>query len=169
MASLIEELISTLSEEKAIYEELVPVARRKTQAIVDNNLDDVRNITEEEQEYVTRVQALEQKRLTVMKNIGLVMNRKGTLKVSDVTEMLDKQPEQKKALTEIQMDLKKVLNELGEVNGHNKVLIEQSLEMISFNMNLLRSTRIVPGNNYTRSAGQWDMTASETGMFDAKQ
>jgi len=41
--------------------------------------------------------------------------------------------------------------------------------MISYNMNLLQSTRIVPGNNYTRNAGQWDMTASQTGMFDAKQ
>ena len=53
--------------------------------------------------------------------------------------------------------------------NENKKLIEQSLEMISYNMNILQSTRIVPGNNYTRNAGQWDMTASQTGMFDAKQ
>ena len=49
------------------------------------------------------------------------------------------------------------------------ISFEQSLEMISYNMNLLQSTRIVPGNNYTKNAGQWNMTASQTGMFDAKQ
>jgi flagellar biosynthesis/type III secretory pathway chaperone len=82
---------------------------------------------------------------------------------------LDRQPDEQETLKEIHKELTDVLKRLSEVNGHNRNLIEQSLEMISYNMNLLQSTRIVPGNNYTKNAGQWDMTASQTGMFDAKQ
>ena len=38
MASLIEELISTLTEEEALYEEMIPVSEEKTRVIVANDL-----------------------------------------------------------------------------------------------------------------------------------
>ena len=49
-------------------------------------------------------------------------------------------------------------------------LIEQSLEMIEFNMNLIQSTRMSPGSgSYTKSAYENDAPAWQTGMFDARQ
>jgi flagellar biosynthesis/type III secretory pathway chaperone len=100
----------------------------------------------------------------------VVLNKKlPELTLQNLIKLLDRQPEEQETLKEIHKELTEVLKRLSEVNGHNRNLIEQSLEMISYNMNLLQSTRIVPGNNYTRNAGQWDMTASQTGMFDAKQ
>ena len=36
-------------------------------------------------------------------------------------------------------------------------------------MNFIQSTRMSPGNNYTKSAGQASSILPETGMFDAKQ
>ena len=99
-----------------------------------------------------------------------VLNKKlPELTLPNLIRLLDRQPDEQETLKEIHKELTDVLKRLSEVNGHNRNLIEQSLEMISYNMNLLQSTRIVPGNNYTRNAGQWDMTASQTGMFDAKQ
>ena len=41
--------------------------------------------------------------------------------------------------------------------------------MIQFNMNIIQSTRMVQGNNYTKNAGESDLGATQTGMFDAKQ
>lgn len=170
MASLAEELISTLDEELAVYRKMIPIARKKTQAIIDNDLTSVETTTMEEQECVERINALEQKRTSVMKDMSVVLGRKEKdLTLPVLIGVLEKQPEERKSLASIHKELKSTLKELSEINGHNQMLIEQSLEMISFNMNILRSTRIVPGNNYTRSAGQWDMTASQTGMFDAKQ
>ena len=170
MASLMEELIATLQKEKEAYQELLPVVERKTQAIIANDLKQVQEITELEQAAIGKVSGLEQKRTELMKNIGVVLNKKvSDLTLPNLIKLLERQPQEQQKLSEIHAELKKVLKRLSEVNGHNKNLIEQSLEMISYNMNLIQSTRIVPGNNYTKNAGQWDMTASQTGMFDAKQ
>ena len=170
MASLMEELIATLRKEQEAYQELLPVVEQKTQAIIANDLQKVQSITEIEQSAIGKISGLEQKRTEVMKNIGIVLNKKvSELTLPNLIKLLERQPQEQEALTQIHTELRAVLKRLAEVNGHNKNLIEQSLEMISYNMNLLQSTRIVPGNNYTRNAGQWDMTASQTGMFDAKQ
>ena len=170
MASLMEELIATLRMETAAYQELLPVVERKTQAIIANDLKQVQEITEFEQAAIGKVSGLEQKRTEIMKNIGVVLNKKvSDLTLPNLIKLLDRQPQEQQELAEIHKSLKELLKRLSEVNGHNRNLIEQSLEMISYNMNLIQSTRIVPGNNYTKNAGQWDMTASQTGMFDAKQ
>ena len=170
MASLMEELIATLRQEQAAYQELLPVVEKKTQAIIANDLKQVQDITEIEQSAIGKISGLEQKRTEIMKNIGVVLNKKVTdLTLPNLIKLLDRQPQEQQKLGEIHKELTVLLKRLSEVNGHNKNLIEQALEMISYNIKLLQSTRIVPGNNYTRNAGQWDMTASQTGMFDAKQ
>ena len=170
MASLMEELIATLEKEKEAYQELLPVVEQKTQAIIANDLKKVQEITELEQAVIGKVNGLEKKRMDIMGNIGIVLNKKTSdLTLPNLMKLLDRQPKEQQTLKEIHQELVALLKRVSEVNGHNKNLIEQSLEMISYNMNLIQSTRIVPGNNYTRRAGQWDMTASQTGMFDAKQ
>ena len=170
MASLMQELIATLRKEQAAYQELLPVVEQKTQAIIANDLQKVQSITEVEQAAIGKISGLEQKRTEIMKNISVVLNKKvSDLTLPNLIKLLERQPQEQEALAQIHTELRALLKRLSEVNGHNKNLIEQSLEMISYNMNLLQSTRIVPGNNYTRNAGQWDMTASQTGMFDAKQ
>lgn len=170
MASLMEELIATLRQEQEAYQELLPVVEQKTQAIIANDLKQVQDITEYEQAAIGKISGMEQKRTEIMKNISVVLNKKmDDLTLPNLIKLLDRQPQEQQTLGQIHKELTEVLKRLSEVNGHNKNLIEQSLEMISYNMNLLQSTRIVPGNNYTKNAGQWDMTASQTGMFDAKQ
>ncbi len=170
MASLMQELIATLRKEQEAYQELLPVVEQKTQAIIANDLQRVQIITETEQSAIGKISGLENKRTEIMQNISVVLNKKlPELTLPNLIKLLDRQPDEQKALKEIHKELTEVLKRLSEVNGHNRNLIEQSLEMISYNMNLLQSTRIVPGNNYTKNAGQWNMTASQTGMFDAKQ
>ena len=156
MASLMEELIATLRKEQEAYQELLPVVEKKTQAIIANDLKMVQEITEFEQSAIGKISGLEQKRTEVMKNISVVLNKNvPELAMPNLIKMLDRQPEEQQALAEIHKELTMLLKRLSEVNGHNRNLIEQSLEMISYNMNLLQSTRIVPGNNYTRNAGKF--------------
>ena len=61
----------------------------------------------------------------------------------------------------------------GSINSANKNLIENSLEMIEFNMNFIQSTRMSPGNNnYDKNAsaaGGGVDAGFGTGSFDAKQ
>lgn len=170
MASLMEELIATLEQELVAYQELLPVAEKKTQAIISNDLMEVQRITGLEQDAIVKINPLERKRSDVMKNISVVLNKSlSDLTLPKLIPLIAKQPNEQDALARLHKDLTATLKRIAEINGHNRNLIEQSLEMISYNMNILQSTRVVPGNNYTRNAGQWDMTATQTGMFDAKQ
>jgi len=87
-----------------------------------------------------------------------------------IITLLENQPEEQKELTLIHDSLTNTINQLVELNKKNKSLIQQSLEMIEFNMNLIQSTRMSPGStNYTKGASQFEMPAAQTGMFDAKQ
>lgn len=170
MASLIEELIQTLTQEDEIYQDLIPIAKQKTQIIIKNDLEQLQKVTEREQEAVDRLTALEHKRMDVIQNIGVVINRDpNTLTLRALTEILKKQPKEQKELSIINDRLKQTIQTLVEINNHNKSLINESLEIMEFNMNFIQSTRMSPGNNYTKGAKQMDLYLPTTGVFDAKQ
>lgn len=171
MASLIEDLISILEKENEIYKEFIPIAEKKTNVIVNNDLKTLEDITNKEQLVLTEINACEKKREEAIKNIGTVLSKDPKeLKITSIIRILEKQPDEQKKLSIIHDDLKKTIQRLVEINNHNKSLIEQSLEMIEFNMNFIQSTRMSPGNNnYTKSAESFDAPVSGTGMFDAKQ
>ena len=170
MASLIEELIQTLKREDEIYNDLIPIAKEKTQIIIKNDLENLQRITDKEQEAVDKLTALEHKRMDIIQNIGVVINRDSkTLTLRAITEILKKQPKEQKELSVINDRLKQTIQTLVEINNHNKSLINESLEIIEFNMNFIQSTRMSPGNNYTKGAKQMDLYLPTTGIFDAKQ
>lgn len=170
MASLIEELIQTLTQEDEIYQDLIPIAKEKTQIIIKNDLEQLQKVTEREQEAVDRLTALEHKRMDVIQNIGVVINRDpNTLTLRALTEILKKQPKEQKELSIINDRLKQTIQTLAQINKHNKSLINESLEIMEFNLNFIQSTRMSPGNNYTKGAKQMDLYLPTTGIFDAKQ
>jgi flagellar biosynthesis/type III secretory pathway chaperone len=171
MAGLIDELVKTMSQENDIYRELIPIAEEKTRVIIKNDLDALQKITEQEQLTIEKITALEKKREEVVINIGTVLSRDPKeLNMKALIKIMGKQPEEQKALSRIHDELDGNLRRLVTINDRNKELINQSLEMIEFNMNLIQSTRMAPGvNNYTRSAGESSIRQAGTGMFDAKQ
>lgn len=171
MASLIEELISTLKAEKAVYEELIPVSEEKTKILVKNDLEELKKITAQEQLLIDRAGVIGHKREEVIKNIGVVLNKTPEqLDLTSLTRLMAKQPEEKKTLAALHDSLRTTMRRLVEVNERNKDLIENSLEMIEFNMNFIQSTRMSPGNNnYNRNATN-SYTSDYGGHgFDAKQ
>jgi flagellar biosynthesis/type III secretory pathway chaperone len=171
VASLIDELISVLEEECNVYQQLIPITEEKTRVIVVNDLNSLQDITAKEQTTISRINSLERKREQIMENIRTVINRKkGEFTLKTLIELMEKQPKEQRALSLIHDNLKSTIERLVEINNRNKSLIQQSLDMIEFNMNFIQSTRMSPGNNtYTRGASQYEAFASGTGMFDAKQ
>lgn len=171
MASLVQELISVLSAEDGIYKELLGITEQKTRVIIDNDLTALQKITDREQETVGRLSSLEHRREEVINNIKEVLAVKDEhFGLKELTAALNKQPEEQKVLAKLHDSLSSTVKKLSTLNSRNKVLIEQSLEMIEFDMNLIRSTRMAPrGNNYTRNASQPDYLGGSYGSFDAKQ
>jgi len=166
-----EELITTLEQEYDIYKQLIPIAENKTKVIVSNEILSLQVITEQEQSMIEKINALEHKREEVIANIGTVISREpSTLHISIIIQLLEKQPKEQKQLSEVHDNLIKAIQRLVQINNQNKLLIQQSLEMIEFNMNFIQSTRMSPGNHsYNKGASEFDMPSLQTGMFDAKQ
>ncbi|MDO5520765.1 MAG: flagellar protein FlgN [bacterium] len=171
MASLVEELVTVLKEETSLYTQLVPVAEAKTPIIIKNELEELEKITQVEQELVDQITMQEHKRLQIVRNIAIVLGKKeAQIKSKDIIEYLVKEPKEQKELQILHDQLKHTIQKLMEVNNRNKSLINQSLEMIEFNMNFIQSTRMSPGNNnYTKGAVNGYGPTSQTRMFDAKQ
>ncbi|MBQ2320314.1 MAG: flagellar protein FlgN [Lachnospiraceae bacterium] len=171
MASLMEELISVLGAEQEIYEKLIPISEKKTLILIKEDLEELKKVTAEEQFLIDKVSFIDRKREEIIKNIGIVLNKDPKeLDLNTLSKILAKQPEEKKAIANMHDSLRKTMKRLVEINEKNKSLIENSLEMIEFNMNFIQSTRMsTGGNNYDRNATTSYNRSINVGGFDAKQ
>lgn len=172
MASLMENLIEVLEKESGEYENLLALSTRKTPVIVAGNLEELAKITDEEQIVVGRIGRLDTKRQEVFADIANVINKDvKTLKLSDLIEMLKARPEEQQKLAKVHDRLRTVVHEVQKVNGQNRTLIQNALEMVQFDMNMLQSMKTAPETaNYNKGAYN---IGSHMGVgakgFDAKQ
>ena len=171
MASLMEELIETLDAEEKIYRELIPVEEDKTRAIIANDLDSIQDIAVREHDLVDQTSALEGKREQIAKDIATVLGKNpATITLEQIVEVLKNQPKDQKKLQEVHDRLKKTVMRLKEINDQNKDLLQEAIQMVEFNMNVIRSTRMSSGSsNYSSDASEIAGMAPQYGMFDAKQ
>ena len=171
MASLIEELVSTLDREDRLYTDLIPIQEKKLRAIVTNDLETIGKLAEEEQTLVDEVGMLEAKRMRITDDIATVLGKpQGTMKLEQIVQTLKNQPDEQKKLQELHDRLRRTIARLQELNVQNKDLLDQVLEMVEFNMNVIRSTRMSSGSsNYSSNASEVEGMAPQHGIFDAKQ
>lgn len=172
MASLMENLIEVLDKESQEYENLLDLSLRKTPVIVKGSLDELAKITDEEQVIVGNITRLDHEREGLFVDIANVINKDvKTLKLSDLITMLEQRPEEQQKLAKVYDRLKAAVHEVERVNGQNRALIENALEMVQFDMNVLQAMKAGPETaNYNRGAYN---TGDQIGMgpqgFDAKQ
>ena len=171
MASLIEDLMETLDREEKLYANLIPIQEEKIRAIVANDLDALSHLSTSEQKLVDEVGNLENKRIQVTEDIATVLGKvPGTMNLEQIIQVLGKQPAEHKQLQILHDRLRRTIARLQELNAQNKELLTQALEMVEYNMNVIRSTRMSSGSsNYSSNAAQVDMPDYGAGMFDAKQ
>ncbi len=172
MASLMENLIEVLNKQYEVYEQLLVLSTTKTSAIVKGNLEDLAKITDEEQDVVGILNRYDKERDEIMKDIANVINKDvEELRIANLAQMLSNRPEEQKQLNEVGDKLRDVAFRMKKVNEQNKELLENSLEMVAFDMNLLQAMRQAPETaNYNKGAYNTGTTmGSAPGTFDAKQ
>ena len=171
MASLIEELVDVLGREEKIYADLIPIQEEKLRAVIANDLDAMRRLSDDEQNLVDEAGNLETKRIRIVKDISTVLGKgSGIMDLEQIVAALKNQPEEQKILRELHDRLRRTVSRLQELNVQNKDLLSQAMEMVEFNMNVIRSTRMSSGSsNCSSSAAQVDLPDMEAGTFDAKQ
>jgi len=172
VASLMETLMDILEQENREYKVLLELSMKKTRIIVSNDVVALSAITEEEQKQVDRINALDKKREEAMRDIANVMNMDvQTLKLGKIIDMLAGRPAEQKRLTEVKDALHETTKNMARINAQNKELLENALELVEFDLNLVRGLKAAPETaEYNRGAlSAGNLTAVPSGRFDAKQ
>lgn len=172
MASLMEDLLNTLEQENAEYEKLLALSLKKTPVIVSANLEELQKITDEEQLIVSRINRLDKVRNECMTQIaGVIHKDVNELTLSMVVDIFKKRPEEHKKLATVYDKLKDTITQMKRSNEQNRQLIQSSLEMVQFDMNMLQAMKTAPETaNYSKNAySTGAIMGTGAGRFDAKQ
>lgn len=169
MASLIEELIRTLDLENSEYEKLLKLSKEKTPIIIEGNIEKLNEMVALEQQHTDRITALENKRIEVVTDIATVLNKDvNTLTVRHIIDLLKGQDKEQNMLAAVHDKLKLTLNDMVVINDINKQLLEESLELVDFNINFINGLSQMPEMaNYTKGAYN-SSSGIVNSRFDAK-
>ena len=170
MASLMDDLTQVLENETVEYKKLVELSENLREALIESDVPAVERLTAAQEEVSNGIQSLETKRVRVMNDIAVVLNKKPEeLKVSMLEESRAGQPVLQERLAAVRIERKETMDELKRVNHTNQALLKQSMELLEFDLNLFRSMRQAPETaNYNRSAVNTGDLLGSRG-FDAKQ
>ena len=163
MASLMEDLLDVLEKEEAQYETLIALGDEADIA----KLDDV---TIREQDAASVLLNLSNRRTQVLNDMATVLGKNpGELTITKMIGYLDKQPVEQEKLTKQRDRLLDAGARMRALNQQNEALLKQALEMVEFDLTLLRSMRQAPETaNYDRNAYNTGDILGGSG-FDAKQ
>ena len=156
MASLMENLMDVLEEEGGYYDALLELSMKKTEVIVSND----------------RVNDVDKRRMGIMEDMANVMNRDvGTLTIPVLIKALDARAQEQRRLSEASDKLKETVKAMARINEQNRELLQSALEMVEFDLNLVRGLKAAPQtaeyNKGAMNAGNY--MAPSRGGFDAKQ
>jgi flagellar biosynthesis/type III secretory pathway chaperone len=164
--------VEVLDSENKQYTRLVELAEGKTPVIVAGDLENLSKIMDEEQVIVGTIQHMEKRRNIILADIANVVNRDvKTLKLKDLIKMLEKVPAQQKQLKDVHEQLSSTLERLRSINDKNQLLLADKLEMVEFNLNMIRAMKSAPQTaNYTKDAyNDGQALGIFHGGFDTKQ
>ncbi|MGL4362145.1 MAG: flagellar protein FlgN [Cellulosilyticaceae bacterium] len=169
MAGIIYELMGVLEDQKECYEGLLTLAKYKTDAIVNKDIKLLTEVMDSEEQFVGRVQQLDEKREGYLKDIALVtgLPYKG-ITVTMIIEKMGNSLDISQQLVELKNQLVEIIEKLKVQNDLNKQLLQQSLEFVDFTINAIKTTQLMPMNvNYGREGDT--SIEGPISFFDHKQ
>jgi len=163
MRAYVEELKEILSNEGKLYQTLLELGKKKQEIITKGMVKELDQITQVEQSLVLQIGKEEHRREKVVEMIRKEVSLRDDITVSELIFHLDE--EDQIVLEEERQKLMKILSSIKETNDLNKVLIQDSLEFIKFNLNLL--TRTEETGSYGQNRGR-NQATQRNNLFDIK-
>lgn len=140
MSGMIEDLVTTLTEQVDCFNNLFLLSKEKREVIINNDVEMLKKITFLENTIINKNNKLEINRLSLIKDIAEVLNKDyETLTLNVLASIIDGQ-HMHKELLEVNEKMRIKLENLKESNNENRLLINNSLEYIDFNLNVIKST-----------------------------
>lgn len=170
MASLMEELLDVLGEEEAQYEALIELSGEKRDAVIKADIEKLGEITTREQDAASALLNFSNKRTRILNDMATVLGKEpAEMTINKMIGYLEKQPDEQEKLIARRDRLLEVGTQMRILNQQNETLLKQALEMVEFDLTLLKSMRQAPETaNYDRNAyNTGDLLGG--GGFDAKQ
>lgn len=171
MAGLIDELAQVLEDENTVYTSLIELSTEKTNYIIKNDIVNLQRVVDEEQKLVDKVNTLEKQRESVTADICAVLHvPQSELTVKVLIDLLHRQKREHDLLLDVHTRLRRTVDRMVRINEQNMSLMKETLEMLDFEMNLVKGIRMAPEtNNYDKGAYSAGGTNYGAGAFDAKQ
>jgi flagellar biosynthesis/type III secretory pathway chaperone len=131
---LLDGLISVIGEEAVLFEKFLLLLENQQEALIANRPDDVKAITAQLQQVVTRAQRLEERRMRVVDDIR---GQSGAtdLNVARICDMAD--VERSMQLRHLRETVLSLYGHIEETRMRNGLLIEQSLEQIRYTLEMI--------------------------------
>ena len=163
MASLMEELLGVLEKEETEYLTLIDLADVKSQAIIKADIAKLGEVT-------STLLNLSNKRTQVLNDMATVLGKKPEqMTINRMIGYLENQPKEQQMLAERRDRLLEVGTKMQTLNHQNEALLKQAMEMVEFDLTLLKSMRQAPETaNYDKNAYNTGDLLGGSG-FDAKQ
>lgn len=170
MASLMEEMLDVLQKENDEYNKLLVLSEEKTDALIKSDIKRILEISEKEQEIVDIIKKCEKKCDGVIVDMGIVLGKDTRkLTVAQVVDLLSRQPGEQQKLKEVYDELIATAHKMKNSNERNRILVNQAMELLDFDLTLYRSMRMAPETaNYSKDALN-AASIQGNGRFDTKQ
>ena len=170
MASLVDELVSVLTEEEKLYSALLECAEKKTQILINADVPALEQLTAVEQAKSDELLSLGNKQVQLLNDIKMVLGKKEeTMTVTTLIGYLASQPEVQEKLSTARNNLLDTATRVQQKNQQNEILLKQAIELAEYDITLFKSLRQAPETaNYNNKAYNTGMLLGGSG-FDAKQ
>lgn len=170
MASLVEELINVLENEKNLYSTLVEYGEKKRQIIIDADIPALEELTDIEQQKSDELLTMSNRQISLLEDIATVMGKTDEkMTVTKLIECLGDQPRIQSKLSAARDALLDTAADMKRINDLNSQLLAQAMELTEFDITLFKSMRQAPETaNYDKNAYSTGDILGNSG-FDAKQ
>ena len=140
MAGLITDLIQTLQGQTELFKQVTALSDDKKNFIIKNDIENLRNIVKQENLIVPKALKGDKTREQLMKDIATVLNTNyDELTFASLAELISGQPEHP-AFVAAAEEFATAVTEMKETNDNNKLLLQDALDYIEFNMNIIHSS-----------------------------
>ncbi|OOB80168.1 MAG: hypothetical protein BEN19_06315 [Epulopiscium sp. Nuni2H_MBin003] len=169
MAGIAYDLLNVLSEQKECYEGLYTLATYKAQAVVEKDIDFLKEIVKREEEFVGRTSILNRKRIEVFRDIAIVTGlSEKNLTVSSIVDKMGVELEISQKLMKVREEILEVLDRVKQENENNKILLAHSMEFVDYTLNAIQTTRLA-GIEVGYSKPGYQAETDSRRVFDAIQ
>lgn len=135
----ITELAQILADERAVYEQLLELARRKGEAIVHKRMNDVRDLQQFEVKLAARVEELEPQRQELVRKLcgacGFANNS------GHVSLLVAHLGECAEPLRRTAADLRDIISRLQQANAENAARLRENIDCLQGAFNAFRQVR----------------------------